>query len=107
MGANPKAPPLRTLTFDRARPQEFLSLYRASPFAQAAQFEFLHEMLMRERLGQTDTLDFVCLVASSSALLGYDTGARSPLMQQMTLQLDRQLELLLSQLDQALGCPHL
>jgi hypothetical protein len=103
MGANPKGPALRTLKFDPAHSQEFLSLYRASPFAQAAQFEFLHEMLLRERLGQTDTLDFVCLVASSSSLLGYETGARSPLMLQMTLQLDRQLELLLSQLDQVLG----
>lgn len=103
LGASPQAPPLRTLTFDRARPQEFLSLYRASPFAQAAQFDFLREMLVRERLGQADTMDFVCLVVSSSALLGYETGARSPLMQQMTLQLDRQLELLLNQLDQTLG----
>jgi hypothetical protein len=106
VGANPQAPPLRTLTFDRSRPQssqEFLSTYRASPFAQAAQFEFLHEMVVHERLGQADTLDFVCLVASSSALLGYETGARSPLMQQMTLQLDRQIESLLNQLDQALG----
>jgi len=78
LGASPNAPALRTLTFDRTRPQEFLSLYRASPFAQAAQFEFLRELLVRERLGQTDTLDFVCLVSSSSALLGYETGARSP-----------------------------
>jgi len=103
LGANPKAPPLRTLTYDRGHPQEFLSLYRASPFAQGAQFEFLRELLIRERLGQADTLDFVCLVAGSSALLGYETGARSPLMQQMTLQLDHQLELLLNQLDQVLG----
>jgi hypothetical protein len=106
IGAGPKAPALRTLKFDPTRPQspqEFLSLYRASPFAQAAQFEFLHEMVSRERLGQADSLDFVCLVASSSALLGYETGARSPLMQQMTLQLDRQIELLLNQLDQTLG----
>ncbi|HUI81761.1 MAG TPA: alkaline phosphatase family protein [Bryobacteraceae bacterium] len=106
VGANPQAPPLRTLTFDRSRPQspqEFLALYRASPFAQAAQFDFLKEMLVRERLGQGETLDYVCLVASSSALLGYETGARSPLMQQMTLQLDRQIELLINQLDQTLG----
>ena len=106
MGASPQAPPVRTLTFDRNRPQspqEFLSLYRASPFAQAAQFEFLREMLLRERLGQAETLDFAAMVASSSALLGYETGARSPLLQQMTLQLDRQIELLLNHLDQTLG----
>jgi len=45
----------------------------------------------------------VCLLAGSSALLGYETGGRSPLMQQMTLQLDRHLEFLLGQLSVAPG----
>lgn len=103
LGARPGAPPLRTLTFDPARPQEFLALYRASPFGQEAQFEFAAELIARERLGQGDTFDFVCLLAGSTALLGYETGARSPLMQQMTLYLDRHLESLLNQLHRAPG----
>jgi hypothetical protein len=102
-GASPGAPALRTLTYDPDRPQEFLTLYKSSPFAQAAQFEFLAELMARERLGQGSTFDFVCLVVGSSALLGYETGASSPLMQQMTLQLDRQVEYLFGQLDRGPG----
>ncbi len=103
MGASPDAPALRTLSYDQKRPQDFLALYKASPFAQAAQFELLRELASRERLGQTGTFDFVCLLSSSTALLGYETGARSPLMQQMTLHQDKQLESLLTQLDDAPG----
>src|SRR5438552_1374433 len=100
---SPGAPPLRTLTFDPSHPQEFLNLYKASPFCQEAQFMFLSELIARERIGQGDTFDFVCLLAESSSLLGYETGARSPLMQQMTLQLDLHLEFLLNQLNGAPG----
>jgi hypothetical protein len=103
VGAGPDAPPLRTLTFDGARPQDFSALYKASPFAQAAQLEFAAELLSRERLGQTGSFDFLCLISNSAALLGYESGARSPLMQQITLQLDRQLEFFLGQLDRAPG----
>jgi hypothetical protein len=103
MGATAGAPPLRKLTFDPARPQEFHSLYKASPFSQAAQFELLGELVSRERLGQQASFDCLCLIAGSTAYLGYETGARSPLMQQMTLQLDHQLESLLGQLDQTVG----
>jgi arylsulfatase A-like enzyme len=103
LGARPGAPPLRTLEFDPARPREFLALYQASPFGQEAQFEFLAELIARERLGQGDTFDFVCLLAGSTALLGYETGGRSPLIEQMTLHLDRQIEALLNQLSRAPG----
>ncbi len=103
LGARAGAPPLRTLRFDPAKPADFLALYNASPFAEEAQFDFLAELIARERLGQGDTFDFVCLLAGSSALLGYETGGRSPLMDQMTLQLDRHLEALFAKLDQAPG----
>jgi hypothetical protein len=103
LGARPGAPPLRTLRFDPAKPLEFLAAYKASPFAEEAQFNLLGELIAREELGQGDTLDFVCLVAGSSALLGYETGARSPLMDQMTLHLDKHLEVLLGALDKAIG----
>jgi hypothetical protein len=97
------APPLRTLAFNPARPGDFTALYKASPFAQMAQFEFLRELISRERLGQEDTTDLVCLLLGSTALLGYDTGANSPLMQQMVLQLDRHMEFLLGELDHVPG----
>ena len=103
LGSRPDAPPLRTLAFDPSRPQDFPALYKASPFGQTALFDFASELLARERLGQSDTFDLLCLVDRSTALLGYETGARSPLMQQMALQLDRRLEALLAQLKAAPG----
>jgi hypothetical protein len=95
IGARPGAPPLRTLTYDADHPRQFLDLFQASPLGQAAQFELLARLIEKERLGQRDTFDFVCLIAGSTARLGYETGGRSPLMRQMVLHLDRQLEYLL------------
>jgi len=103
VGARTGAPALRKLKFDSARPQEFQALYKASPFAQTAVFDFASELVMREKLGQNNSLDLLCILPSASARLGYETGARSPLMQQMTLQLDRNLERMLEQLDRAPG----
>jgi hypothetical protein len=102
-GARQGAPPLRTLTFDPAHPERFLALYLASPFSQAAQFDLLGEMLVRERLGQGNTFDFVTVLCGASELLGYQVGGRSPLMPQMILQLDKRLEALLAQLGRAVG----
>ena len=98
IGGRPGAPPLRTLTYDADRPQEFVALYKASPYCLAAQFAFVNELITRERIGQGETQDFLCLLSGSSALLGYEFGGASPLMLQMTLALDRQLEILLNRL---------
>jgi hypothetical protein len=103
LGARPDAPPLRTLTFDSANPRQFTSLYKASPFAQTAQFELLAELIARERLGQTAAFDFAVLISGAAARLGYDTGARSPLIGQMALELDRSLEGLLGLLAKTPG----
>lgn len=102
-GAPAGAPPLRVLQFDPAHPQLFAELYQASPFAAAAQFDFLRELATNEKLGQAGSFDFVCLVVSAPARLGFETGASSPLMQQMILQLDLQMESLLAQLRRTLG----
>jgi predicted AlkP superfamily pyrophosphatase or phosphodiesterase len=103
IGAGPDSPPLRTLTYAVERPDDFYLLYRASPFAQMAQFEFLREFLTREKVGQGPTTDLVCLLLGSTEALGYDTGARSPLMEQMVMHLDRHLEFLFDQLDRTPG----
>jgi arylsulfatase A-like enzyme len=103
MNAGPGAPPLRTLTYDPEHPERFLDLYQASHLGQAAQFELLFRMIDKQGLGQGDTFEFVCLVADSTARLGYEVGGRSPLMGQMVLHLDRQLEFLLKQLRTAAG----
>jgi hypothetical protein len=102
-GARQGAPPLRTLTYDPAHPEQFLALYMASPFSQTAEFDLLGEMLVREQLGQGGTLDFVTVLCGASELLGYETGGRSPLMPQMILQLDKRIEALLAQLGRAVG----
>ena len=89
------APPLRTLTYDPDHPERFLDLYQASPLRAGAQFELLASLIEKEALGQGDSFDFVCVLAGSTARLGYEVGARSPLMRQMVLKLDEQLEYLL------------
>jgi hypothetical protein len=103
MGARQGAPPLRTLTFDAGHPEQFLALYKASPFGQAAQFDLLGEMVVRDRLGQRDTFDFVTVLCGSTELLGYEVGGRSPLMPQMILELDRRIETLMKQLGELVG----
>jgi hypothetical protein len=102
-GVKADAPPLRTLTYDAEHPAEFLALYKASPFGQDAQFDFVSELIAREGLGQRNTTDVLCVLAGSTELLGYETGARSLLMEQMLLQLDRRMESLLAQLSHAPG----
>jgi hypothetical protein len=97
-GAKTDAPALRVLTYDQNHPGVFTALYKSSPFAQSAGFDLLAECMERERLGQTEAFDFVCVLSSAAAMLGYETGAQSPLMQQMVLQLDRRLEALLGDL---------
>ena len=42
------APPLRTLTYDPEHPEQFLDLYQASPFGQAAQFELLVRLIEKQ-----------------------------------------------------------
>jgi hypothetical protein len=103
IGARAGAPPLRRLTWDAAHPGDFFNLFQASPFGQGTQFDFLARLIDRERLGQGDTFDFVTLIVGATARLGYEVGGRSPLMQQMVLQLDRQVETLLTRLRSAVG----
>jgi hypothetical protein len=85
------APPLRTLTYDKDHPQEFLRLYRASPMAQEAQFDLLCNLIEHDKLGQGEALDFVCLIVGAGGLLGLEEGAGSPLMGQLVLHLDRHI----------------
>jgi hypothetical protein len=103
VGAGGGLPPLRTLTYDPKRPEEFFALYRSSPFCQDAQFELLHALIAQEKLGQGATLDFVFLSLGAMALLGYETGSDSPLMDQMVLRLDRHVQRTLEILNKTPG----
>ncbi len=102
-GVRADAPALRTLTYDARHPEQFLTLYKASPFAQDSLFDFVGELITAEGLGQKNTQDVLCVIESSTELLGYETGARNPLMDQMVLHLDRRLEALLAQLTRSHG----
>ncbi len=103
LGAKPGAPPLRTLTYDQNHPGQFQTLYRSSYYAQAAPFELLRESIVRERLGQSEGLDFACVISSAAAQLGHETGAGAHLMLQMALRLDREIEALLADLVRTVG----
>ena len=103
LNAAPDAPALRKLHYDANRPNEFRALYQASPYGQTAQFDLAAELVTSDKMGQENTTDLLCVLDGSAALLGYETGARSPLMKQMVLQLDRRLENLWNQLAKALG----
>jgi len=102
-GARPGSLPLRILKYDPDRPQDFVFLYKASPFAQSTQFDLARETIMREGLGQGGGVDYLVVVPGSSALLGYDVGADSPLLDQMVLYLDREIEKLLETLNTSVG----
>jgi hypothetical protein len=101
--AKKEAPPLRTLTYDPAHPEEFLALYKASPFAQTAQMALAREILTQEKLGHGLGTDLLMVALGSAALLGYEVGGDSPLMRELVLRLDREVELLLALLDKNLG----
>jgi hypothetical protein len=101
--AKKDAPPLRTLTYDPAHPEEFLALYKSSPFGQAAQMALAREVLTQEKLGQGLGADLLMVALGSGALLGYEVGGDSPLMRELVLRLDREVELLLALLDKNLG----
>ena len=101
--AKKEAPPLRTLTYDQAHPDDFLVLYRASPFAQATQMSLAREILVQEKLGQGLGTDLLMVALGSGALLGYEVGGDSPLIRELVLRLDRDVEALLALLDKNLG----
>jgi hypothetical protein len=103
LGARPDSPPLRNLNFDPAHPREFMTLYKSSPYGLAAEFDFAAELISREKLGMSSTTDFLVILSGATELLGYEIGARSPLMQQMVLHVDRRIEALLAQLVKATG----
>ena len=103
LGAKAGSAPLRVLKYEADRPQDFVFLYKASPFAQANQFELARELIQREKLGQGNGVDYLLLVPGSSALLGYDVGAGSPLTDQLLLHLDQEIEKTLDALTNAVG----
>jgi Type I phosphodiesterase / nucleotide pyrophosphatase len=83
--------------------KDFPALYNASPFALANQFALAREAILQERLGTSDGLDVVTILAGSLGALGLETGASSPLMRDMVLHIDEQIASLLDVLDGRVG----
>ena len=80
LGAPKGSQPLRVLRYDPARPQDFVFLYKASPFAQSTTFDLAREVIVRESLGQGGGgIDYLVVSPGSTSLLGYDVGSDSPL----------------------------
>jgi len=103
LGRKESAPPLRTLKYDPARPQDFLALYRASPFGQASQMTLARDIIVQEKLGQALATDVLMVALGSIGLLGYEVGSDSPLMREMALHLDQEVATLLTLMDKTLG----
>ena len=98
VGADAGAPPLRVLDTD-----QFLSLYRASPFGVEDILGFAQAALEGENLGGRDYPDLLIVVLEESARLGLETGADSPLMRDMILRMDRALSQLFAKIDATVG----
>ena len=98
VGADTGAPPLRVLDTD-----QFLSLYRASPFGVEDMFGFAQAALEGERLGRRDYPDMLIVVLEEPARLALETGADSPLMRDMILRVDRALADFFSKVDAVVG----
>jgi hypothetical protein len=103
LGRKDTTPPLRTLKYDDAHPEEFLQLYWASPSGQTAQMNLVREVIQQEKLGLGQGVDLLTVALGSPALLGYEVGADSPLMRELVLHLDREVETLLAFLNKNLG----
>ena len=104
IGAKEGAPPLRVLgAAERKSFDVFFSLYRASPFAVEDVFALAERAVEAENLGTGDYADLLIVNVSAPAFLGLETGANSPLMRDLVLQLDRRLGDFLRVLDEKVG----
>jgi len=79
------------------------ALYRASPFALRDTLALALRAVEAEGLGQGDQPDLLIVNLAAPARLAAETGAYSPLMRDMILQLDRGLGTFFEGLDQMLG----
>lgn len=82
---------------------DLAALYRASPFAAQDTFALALRSVEAEELGQGEHPDLLVVNVSAPARLAAETGARSPLMRDMILRLDRLLDAFFDDLDQLLG----
>ena len=101
VGQPEESAPLRVI--DGATQGDLAALYRASPFAMRDTLALALRAAEAEGLGQGRQPDLLIVNVAAPARLAAETGAHSPLMRDMVLQLDRGLGAFFDGLDQMLG----
>jgi len=69
----------------------FYEVVGPTPFANEYEFEFAKELMLYEKLGQSDATDLLSISLSPNDILGHQVGPDSPEMRSMALSLDREL----------------
>jgi predicted AlkP superfamily pyrophosphatase or phosphodiesterase len=69
----------------------FYEVIGSTAFANEYEFEFAKELTVYEKLGQGSATDLLSISLSPNDILGHQVGPDSPEMQQMALDLDREL----------------
>ncbi|HEY6370982.1 MAG TPA: alkaline phosphatase family protein [Candidatus Sulfotelmatobacter sp.] len=85
---------LRSTAHRKAKDGEDAGFYEvigSTAFANEYEFEFAKELTVYEKLGQGSTTDLLSISLSPNDILGHQVGPDSPEMQQMALDLDREL----------------
>lgn len=90
------APPLRSFRADAAAPQQSLRAWQASPFGLSYEFDFLTAVIRNQKLGRGAGGDLVTMVLDGFGKLARAEGGDSPLMRELLLHLDSEIENLLA-----------
>jgi hypothetical protein len=69
----------------------FYEVVGSTPFANEYEFEFAKELMVYEKLGLGSATDLLAISLSANDILGHQVGPDTPEMQQMALDLDREL----------------
>ena len=97
---------LRSTAHRKGKDGEDASFYEvigSTAFANEYEFEFAKELMVYEKLGQGPATDLLSISLSPNDILGHQVGPDSPEMQQMALDLDRQLADFLNFLGHQIG----
>ena len=69
----------------------FYEVVGSTPFANDYEFDFAKQLIMYENVGRGPATDFLAVSLSANDILGHQVGPDTPEMQQMALDLDREL----------------
>jgi hypothetical protein len=95
LGAADDAPPLRVLEGG-----QYVRQYLASPFAAEDVFGLARAAIEGEQMGQDDVPDLLILGLGAPGLLSLETGAYSPLIRDLAMQIDSDIAALFAWLDE-------